>query len=70
MVWVKQQHGWLLVLLLLALPAWAESEVPTLELLEFLAEWQDEEGDWIDPVEFVNNGGVHESESNEENSDE
>ncbi len=70
MAWANRQHGWLLVLLLLALPAWAESEVPTLELLEFLAEWQDEEGDWIDPVEFVNNGGVHESESNEESSDE
>jgi hypothetical protein len=70
MAWVNRQHGWLLVLLLLALPAWAESEAPTLELLEFLAEWQDEEGDWIDPVEFVGNGGMHESESNEESSDE
>lgn len=70
MAWVSRYGHCFLLLLLVAQPAWAESDEPSLELLEFLAEWQDEEGDWIDPIEFIANGGVHERESNEEISDE
>ena len=40
----------LLVLCLLGLPAWAV-EPPSLELLEFLSEWQDEDGKWVDPFD-------------------
>lgn len=69
MAWVNQKSFWVLVLLLVAVPVWGESEEPSLELLEFLADWQNEEGDWVDPIEFV--GGderVDESEKDEENS--
>ncbi len=69
MAWVNQKSLWVLVLLLVTVPVWAESEEPSLELLEFLADWQNEEGDWVDPIEFV--GGderVDESEKSEENS--
>jgi hypothetical protein len=36
-----------------------EEELPTLELLEFLGEWENSEGEWIDPEkmedeDFVN----------------
>jgi len=27
-------------------------EVPSMDFLEFLGEWETEEGDWIDPVEL------------------
>ena len=32
----------------------AEEETPTMEFLEFLGEWETEEGEWIDPVELEN----------------
>lgn len=71
MAWVKKNYGWLLAFLLVTQPAWAESEGPSLELLEFLAEWQDEEGEWVDPVEFSGSkGGTVEREDHEENSNE
>lgn len=47
--------GWL------AAPAWAqqpetdagkEEELPSMELLEFLGEWETEDGEWIDPEEL------------------
>jgi hypothetical protein len=28
--------------------------MPSMEFLEFLGEWETEEGEWIDPVEFEN----------------
>jgi len=31
----------------------ASDELPSMELLEFLGEWQTEEGDWIDPTRFL-----------------
>ena len=37
-----------LVLCLAAVPSFA-AQPPSLELLEFLAEWQDENGQWADP---------------------
>ena len=53
----------LLLLGLLSSPAFAqepeqvrnsteESEMPSLELLEFLADWETEDGEWIDPEEL------------------
>ncbi len=29
-----------------------ESEMPSLELLEFLGDWETEDGEWIDPEEM------------------
>lgn len=67
MAWVDRNIYWLIALLLLVSPAWADSEEPSLELLEFLAEWQDEEGSWVDPVEFAGNEeGLFEDEQSEE----
>lgn len=31
---------------------WPPGEVPGVELLEFLGEWETEEGEWIDPEEM------------------
>jgi len=31
----------------------ASDELPSMELLEFLGEWQTEEGDWVDPERFL-----------------
>jgi len=31
---------------------WQSGEVPGVELLEFLGEWETEEGEWIDPEEM------------------
>ena len=57
MVWADGRGCCLLALLLFVPPVMAESDgdEPTLELLEFLAEWQDDEGRWIDPVALVVN---------------
>ncbi len=54
MSWANRNGLWALVLSLTLLPAWAVSDEPTLELLEFLAEWRDEEGEWVDPVALAN----------------
>ncbi len=43
--------------LLLAAPGQAADEVPDLALLEFLGEWEDEEGQWVDPLEFLEREG-------------
>jgi hypothetical protein len=29
-----------------------EEEIPTIELLEFLGEWQENDGEWLDPEEL------------------
>lgn len=53
--------------MLLFVPAWGETDEPSLELLEFLAEWQEEDGDWLDPIEFADyEENRKESESYEE----
>ena len=50
---------------LLLLTAVSAGEPIELELLEFLAEWQTEDGQWIDPINFFgeeDNNQVAESE--------
>lgn len=47
----------LLLLMMFTIPMTAQAEteletVPTVELLEFLAEWETEDGDWIDPADL------------------
>lgn len=42
----------LLALLLLATPALAEDEAPSLELLEFLGRFETADGQWLDPTEL------------------
>lgn len=32
----------------------ANEEIPSIEFLEFIGEWETEQGEWIDPVEFEN----------------
>lgn len=45
----------LLISLVPFLSSAAESEqAPTLELLEFLGQWETDEGEWIDPSELDN----------------
>ncbi len=47
---------WLLLPLLLAgAPLAAEDTpaIPSLQLLEFLAEWQDDSGQWLDPMDLA-----------------
>jgi hypothetical protein len=32
----------------------ASDEKPSMELLEFLGEWQTDDGEWVDPMRFLN----------------
>ena len=45
----------IIILLSIALDANAASENtnPSMELLEFLGEWQTKDGDWVDPMRFL-----------------
>lgn len=44
----------ILLLLTIALDARADSnEKPSMELLEFLGEWQTKDGEWVDPMRFL-----------------
>lgn len=44
-----------IVLLSIAFDSNAASsdDIPSMELLEFLGEWQTKDGDWIDPMRFL-----------------
>ena len=43
------------LLISMALDAKAASdEKPSMELLEFLGEWQTDDGEWVDPTRFLN----------------
>ena len=58
--------------LLLAAPGQAADEVPDLALLEFLGEWEDGEGQWVDPLEFLEREGEQDGDtetSGEQNDD-
>ncbi len=48
---------YLIVLLgIFPLMAWAEPDVgesPSLELLEFLGNWETEDGEWLDPIQLL-----------------
>ena len=43
-----------LACLLLPIQSLADDTQPTLELLEFLAEWETDNGEWIDPLQMQN----------------
>ena len=45
----------IIILLSIAFDAKAASENtnPSMELLEFLGEWQTKDGDWVDPMRFL-----------------
>ena len=44
----------ILLLLTIAFDARADSdETPSMELLEFLGEWQTKDGEWVDPMRFL-----------------
>ncbi|MCF6217164.1 MAG: hypothetical protein L3J62_01260 [Gammaproteobacteria bacterium] len=56
MIWVSQQRTLLLVLWLFCTVVYAEDdEALPLVLFEFIAEWQDEEGHWVDPLALAVN---------------
>ncbi|QPJ64701.1 MAG: hypothetical protein G3M78_04565 [Candidatus Nitrohelix vancouverensis] len=42
------------------------TEEPSIEFLDFLGEWQTEEGDWLDPAELASLPLTDEKESNDE----
>lgn len=48
--------GTVCLLVMLGSPAFAqqpdEAELPSLEFLEFLGDWETEDGEWIDPEEL------------------
>lgn len=56
-------------LLLLAGSVPAEEMSPSMELLEFLGEWENENGEWVDPEELAATTLPDESERDEERSD-
>jgi len=61
-VWVNETH-WITALFLLSVSAiaYAETEeTPSMEFLEFLGEFQTEDGEWIDPLNLL---GMEQSES-------
>jgi len=48
---------WLFMMMLTTTPGWAETNSPEdnqpdMELLEFLGEWEDEQGHWLDPLKL------------------
>ena len=46
--------GLILLLVTIALDAKAASDdKPSMELLEFLGEWQTKDGEWVDPMRFL-----------------
>ncbi len=52
--------------------AQAADEVPDLALLEFLGEWEDDQGQWLDPLEFLEREGGQDGDtetSGEQNDD-
>ena len=60
--WLKAYFllSWLLAGLFLVRPAQAEetrqeeeTDSPSAELLEFLADWETSDGEWVDPLELV-----------------
>ena len=49
----------ILMLVICMISTWAyakeadeDTELPSLEMLEFLGEWETSEGEWVDPGEF------------------
>ncbi len=56
MTWANRKAVYLLSLLLISPAVFAADEAPLpLELFEFLAEWQDDEGHWVDPLALAVN---------------
>ncbi len=48
---------WLMMMILTSTPCWAETNTPEdnqpdMALLEFLGEWEDEQGHWFDPLKL------------------
>jgi len=64
---VSQTVLLLLSLLPTALPA-ADEEQPSLELLEYLGNWEDVEGNWIDP-QLLEPAAMNIAESKDEKAD-
>lgn len=56
----------IIILLLVTSTVYAEDtttsnqtdEIPAIEFLEFLAQWEDDQGQWQDPIHFIDNSLV------------
>ncbi len=58
----------LLLLTLLSLTLHAEEEQPSMELLEYLGNWEDANGSWIDP-QLLEPGVIKVAEENDDTTD-
>jgi len=47
----------MLVIILISITARAEADAPDTELLEFLADWETADGQWIDPSSLEDSDG-------------
>jgi hypothetical protein len=62
--------AWSLALaLFITAEAGANEEPPSMELLEFLGGWEDDNGQWIDPLELLPAQEEPEDEGNNEGTD-
>ena len=73
--WMSMNYRHSLILLLMIqfssiLQATSEQDngAPSLDLLEFLGEWESSEGEWLDPAEFEDNDFANLIESTESDS--
>jgi hypothetical protein len=61
----------LLVLCMLLIPCFVlAADAPSVELLEFLGDWETAEGEWQDPVEFMQDFEAVSAEAEEVNVEE
>ncbi len=50
---MRVNHLIILVSLVFSMSTFAEEETPSIDLLEFLGDWETQGGQWIDPTQFV-----------------
>ncbi len=66
MIWAKKTACRPLFASLLLFAAVSAGEPIELELLEFLAEWQTEDGQWVDPIVFFGDENINQTAESEE----
>ena len=66
MIWAKKTAYRPLFASLLLFAAVSAGESIELELLEFLAEWQTEDGQWVDPIVFFGDENINQTAESEE----
>lgn len=66
MIWAKKPVCRPLFASLLLFTAVSAGESVELEFLEFLAEWQTDDGQWVDPIVFFADESVNQTAKSEE----